>query len=128
MVQEKVQMHNLHFDHRIWLNELNFFSDEIGIFEHRLEEVAAKNSDSEVLAALERFQNQYIRQKDVLNKLKNDIRLHEMQISRLAQENPAAVKTATFPGHDDMVDQMETFKKLYQELRNDCLKFLIKYH
>jgi len=34
----------LHFDHRMWLNALRFYKDEIVIFEHRMEDIVKRNT------------------------------------------------------------------------------------
>ena len=49
-----------HQNHITWLNYLAFYKDEMQVFQHRLEEVAAKHQNNEVLAVVEHFQNQLI--------------------------------------------------------------------
>ena len=86
-----VYIGDLHFDHMVWKKELEFFQDEIRIFEHRLEEIAARWTEPDVMIQLERFQNQYIREKDVIDKLLNDITRREMALSTFAKDHPIAV-------------------------------------
>ncbi|MCB0786643.1 MAG: hypothetical protein KDC02_20845, partial [Flavobacteriales bacterium] len=62
-------INDLHFEHQVWLNNLRFYKDEIAIFEHRLEDVVTRNTDREFLAQVEHFQNQYIREKEVIDEL-----------------------------------------------------------
>ena len=42
--QDHIYLKDLHFEHRLWLNELKFVKDEIDIFTHRLSEVEIKNN------------------------------------------------------------------------------------
>ena len=42
MVIKSNELAGLHFEHRLWANELNFFADELKIYEHRLEELVNK--------------------------------------------------------------------------------------
>ena len=44
---------DLHFDHMEWLNALRFYKEDIGILEHRLEDIVKRNTKTEVMAELE---------------------------------------------------------------------------
>ena len=52
-----IYMKDLYFELKVWLNELNFFKEEVGFFENRLMEVARKNTDRQMMVELEHFQN-----------------------------------------------------------------------
>ena len=60
--QETVHVSDLHFDHKLWINELKFFEMQLNVFEEKLEEIVNSNSDHMVLAKVEAFQNRIIRQ------------------------------------------------------------------
>ena len=66
----------VHFEHRLWVNELDFFADEIRIYERQLEELIRKSAEKDAMQELEQFQNQFIRQKEVLDTLQHDIHIH----------------------------------------------------
>ena len=36
MVTTTDDLTDFHFEHRLWANELNFFADEVKIYEHRV--------------------------------------------------------------------------------------------
>jgi len=57
----------LHFEHQLWSSEMNFFKDELSILQNRLNEVASKNTDTEVRKQIEHFQNQFLIQKEQLD-------------------------------------------------------------
>ena len=48
MEKRKKHLDDLHFEHQLWLSEAKFYADELKIYQKRLEEVSAKNSNSEV--------------------------------------------------------------------------------
>jgi len=119
----KVDVENLHLEHRLWQSELSFFADQLKIFEHHLERLVDKKNDREVLAKLEQFQNQFIRQKEVLDQLQHDIKVHDQEMGRMLQ-NDKEPNEADLVRHNKVDDQMETFRKIYTELRNDFSQFM----
>ncbi len=117
-------MVDLHFEHEMWLNAMSFYKEELKIFESRLAEVSNKNTDSDMKAKVEHFQNQFIRQHEVIDILKHDINLHEQSLVTYAKEHPVAIDHVYFENHTGLEDRMETFKKLWVELRQEFMMFL----
>lgn len=126
-VEERVFLKDLHFDHEVWANELEFYKNEITIFNRRLEEIVQKYTKKEVLMDLEKFQNQYIRQKEVIDELAHKIRIHEQALARYAKEHPIAIEHQYFRDHTSLRDEYEIFVKIYQELKTDFMRFLAKW-
>jgi hypothetical protein len=77
MVKETVRVSDFHFDHKLWMNELKFFEMQLDVFEERLEEVVRTISEPIGFAEVEAFQNQIIRQREVIDQLKHKFRLRE---------------------------------------------------
>jgi hypothetical protein len=67
----------LHLEHRQWIAELNFYKEEIRIFESYLENVVNRNTAIEARAQVEHFQNQFIREKEVIDELKHKLNISE---------------------------------------------------
>lgn len=111
-------------DHKEWLNALRFFKDELMIFEHRLEEVVRLNTKQEVLAELEHFQNQFIREKEVIDELRHDIKKSENEVEKEHKDNPVAIEHRWFKDHVDLRDRYETFERLYAELKTEYRRWL----
>lgn len=117
-------INDLHFEHQVWLNALSFYKEEIGIFEKRLEEVVTRNTVTEVLAQVEHFQNQYIREREVIDELRHDIKQHENFLEKESKEHPVAIDHRAFGDHVELRDRMETFEKLYRELKTEFMQWL----
>lgn len=117
----------LHFEHETWGKQLDFYKDELNSFKNRLGEISERYTDSEVLAQLEHFQNQFILQQEVIDTLNHEINVHEDTIMGEAKENMTAVNRRLFDDHGDLRDKMETFVKLYNELKNKYMRYLSKY-
>jgi hypothetical protein len=115
-----------HRDHREWLNTIAFYRDEVKIMQNRIEEIASKNTGQEVMAQVEHFQNQLIVQTDNLDRLSHDIRKHEQEISEMIKANPIASDHRRAPVHKEHVEAMESFEKIFSDLRKELILFLAK--
>lgn len=119
----KVDIQALHLEHQLWMNELAFYADEIAIFEKGLGGLVQKTQEREALAELEQLQNQFIRHKEVLDKLKHDIHLHEQAMSNFARFNE---HEKSYADHARAREDMERFRKLYYELKGRFARFMSK--
>ena len=75
-------LYQLHEEHKQWLNNLNFYKDELVIMQNRISEIAQKNSAKEILANVEHFQNQFIIQKEQIDIISHEIKLHEQALEK----------------------------------------------
>ena len=120
-----VYISDLHFEHKLWISELMFWQDEIGTFKHRLEEVVERFDDREVLAKVEKFQNKFIRHREVIDTLKHDVKAAEHELVVYAEKNPEAVDQKYFESQNPLRDRMETQKAIYGELKTNFMNFLL---
>ncbi|MEQ8702463.1 MAG: hypothetical protein RIC19_01025 [Phaeodactylibacter sp.] len=125
MVTTTSSIEKLHFDHRLWMNELSFFSDELRIYERRLEDLVNKNNETKVLSLLEQFQNQFIRQREVLEELHHNIKVHEQKIGEALRRGEEAPLDPNF--HDYMKGEMESYRNIYRDLKRKFYSFLARY-
>lgn len=115
--------YTLHEEHKTWLNKLSFYADDITILQKRLEEVVGKNTDKEVLAMANHFENQFIMRKEQIDEMRHAIKEHEGFIAEKISHNPAA-------DHVDLKDHaverntMDSFEKLFAETRHEYVSFL----
>lgn len=115
---------DLHFEHALWTSAAKFYSDELKIYQKRLEEVASKNTSEEVRKKVEQFQNKFIIQKEEIDILNHEVIVHEQFLSSFAKRNPTAIDHQLFADHKTMHDRMESFHILYTELKNEFNSFL----
>jgi hypothetical protein len=54
--------------HQEYNKALDFYDDDLMVLKNRLFEVSIKNTDTEIKMEVEKFQNQFIIQKDVINR------------------------------------------------------------
>ncbi len=124
--EKQVHISDLHSDHTLWLNILDFCKQEITILEHRMEEIAKRNTAQEVMAELEHFQNQYIRQNEVIDELRHELKQHENDLGKQAKEHPVAIDHKLFTDHSGHREEMATFEKIYRELKAEFMQWLVK--
>jgi hypothetical protein len=122
-----VYMKDLHFELKVWLNELKFFKEELGFFDKRLMDVAQKNTEKEMLRELEHFQNQFIRQNEVIDETRHDVKQAENTLEQFAHEHPIASDHVYFSDHVNLRENMNTFRDIYTDLKKEYLRFLAKW-
>ncbi len=127
MTTEKTKrkhLSDLHFEHKLWKMESDFYAGELNIYEKWLAEIAAKNTGEEVLKQVEHFQNQFIIQRDQLELLSHEVKIHEQWLSNYAENNPVAIDHKSFADHAVMREHAEIFVKIYTELKAEFKRFL----
>jgi hypothetical protein len=117
----------LHFEHRLWMNNMNFYRDEVTIFENRLGEIIQRNTKTEVTAQVEHFQNQFIRQREVAEELISKCKDHDKFLANQAKNHPIAIDHVLFADHTKLRDEVEMFDKIYRELKVEFMRFLQKW-
>src|SRR5215216_2227164 len=121
MEQSTVSIEQFQDELQSWKRELSSTKEEIKSFEQELADLACRNHNREVLAHVEHFQNNFIRQKEVIDELR-----HDLPDSRFKVENVFNSRYQVDEEHDihaHLSDRMETFRKLYYELKDDFQKF-----
>jgi hypothetical protein len=86
-----------------------------------------KPEHRDLMADLEHFQNQFIRQKEVLDELVHDIRLNEQKLSKEIQGGVRLSDDRKIK-HQQMKERMETFRKIYQGLKAEFYDYMIKWN
>ena len=121
------KIYTQHADHTEWLSKLKFYTDEISILKGRLEEIASKNNQQNVLAQVEHFQNQLIVQKNNIDELAHTIKLDESAIEKEVNKNPVAVDHREMPSHSKQKEAVDAFEKNFNELRTEFKIFAAKW-
>lgn len=124
MPNTKVHLSELHADHKVWMSELEFAEQELTHFEKRLGQVISQNTDREVAAKVEQFQNKLIREREVIETLLHDIRVTEQALAREAQEHPVAIDHKQYNDHATLREGMSTFNTLFADLKAELNQFV----
>jgi len=119
----RVYVKDLNFDHELWDNEMKFYRNELEIFEHRLEQDVVRLSDREGLRELEHFQNQFIRQNEVLDILNKKVRKNRKNIARNSVDGVVPTNHELMINYKSLRDEFEVFEKIYYNLKVKFLAF-----
>ena len=122
----KKYLHEIHNENKAWTKELDFVRDEIETFRNRLGEVTFKNTKTEILAPAEHFQNQFIRHCEVIDELKHDINEEEQKIVANAKANNVATDHRKVAENESLVDRMDSFDRIWNELKSEYMDYLKK--
>jgi len=123
--EEKI--YDQHAEHTDWLSKMKFYTDEISVIKNRLGEIASKNTDKEVLAQIEHFQNQMIIQKNNIDEISHAIKMDEEALQKEIKENPTAVDHRKVVYHAKEKDAVDSFEKNFNEIRNEFKAFAAKW-
>jgi tRNA pseudouridine-54 N-methylase len=126
-MKTKKNIYDLHEDNKTWLSSLTFYKDDLLLMQKRIEEVAKKHNSKEVLASIEHFQNQLIVQKEQLDILTHDVRGAETTLEKAVNKNATAIDHQHFPAQVALAERVQTFEKIFKDLRNELGHFLSKY-
>lgn len=123
----KVGLYELHAEHKEWNNKLDFYKDDISILEKRLEELVTKNTDQSIRAEIEKYQNQFLIQKNNIDQIQHIINIDENEIEKEINSNPVAVDHRKIEDHPKERDLVETFEQKLNELRSNFNSFSAKW-
>ncbi|RYF84709.1 MAG: hypothetical protein EON98_08495 [Chitinophagaceae bacterium] len=114
----------LHLEYQRWMNELSFYKEEIRIFERHLEGLITKNTDVVVTSQVEHFQNQFIREKEVIDELKHKLHRSEKQLAGFVKEvSGLGLNSIRMDNHPNLREDMKTFRKIYADLKEEFRRF-----
>lgn len=114
----------LHFDHRVWLNSLRFYREELFIFQRHLEQYVRTSAVPETMAHVEQYQNKFIRQSEVIDELAHDIKQHDKVLATQLSEKTTSIVYRPFGIHNELRERMEIFERLYMELKMEFRHWL----
>ena len=125
METKLVYLSDLKFNLKVWKEELRFHRKEMEKFEKKLESIAKRNLGIEAMAPLEGFQNKIIREKEVIGRMLQRIRMKKKIIGTtdLSEELDGRLRNQ----QTSMRDDMKTYIKLHYELKEDLMDYFLRW-
>ncbi|MEP7263208.1 MAG: hypothetical protein ABI772_01855 [Bacteroidota bacterium] len=120
----KEQLLEMKSEHDEWQNRIKFYRDEIKQFNQHLGKFAQPGAPKELMASVEHFQNQFIRQTEVLDIIRHDFKQHEnlieaLEVPAITEPNEGIQKI-----HSTQREKLDQFEKIFHELRGEFNIFL----
>jgi hypothetical protein len=125
MITEKI--YTQHEENKEWANKVSFYKDEVKIMEHRLQEIASKNTSKEVLAKVEQLQNRLLINKNTMDILKHKINLSNDEIHASINKNDTAVDHRSIKDHTELRDEVRMWELNFTTLKSELNLFLVKW-
>lgn len=114
----------LHQEYRTWIDELDFCKEEIAIFESQLSSSVSRITASLALAQVEHFQNQFIREKEVIDELKHKLHISEKQLAGFVKDlSGLGLESIRMDNHCKLREDMTVFRKIYASLKEEFRHF-----
>ena len=125
METKLVYLSDLKLNLKVWKEELRFHRKEMEKFEKKLESIARRNLGIEAMAPLEGFQNKIIREKEVIGRMLQRIRMKKKIIATadLSEELDGRLRNQ----QTSMKDDMKTYIKLHYELKEDLMDYFLRW-
>ncbi len=106
-------------EHILWIKNLDQVKIEFKELQSRLEKALPNFQSQPILARVEQFQNRFIRQREVVDELRHEIKQHENHLERL--DEPTHV---LLMNHVTLRAQYNRFYELFIEMERDFDEFL----
>ena len=125
METKLVYLSDLKFNLKVWKEELRFHRKEMEKFEKKLESRASRNLGVDAMAPLEGFQNKIIREKEVIGRMLQRIRMKRkiIETADLSEELDYRLRNQ----QTSMRDDMKTYIKLHYELKEDLMDYFLRW-
>lgn len=120
----KQQLNEMKNEHDQWQDRIRFYKDEISHFNNHLGRLSLIRSSSDLMASVEHFQNQFIRQKEVLDIIRHDFKQHENLIEALEDGKATIPNDGIERVHATHREKLDQFEHIFHDLRNDFNLFL----
>ncbi len=124
-METKKLLQELHSDNMLWLNKLAFYEDEIEFLRRQVERTLQKSDDDKVLALGESYLNRLTIQQHEIHNIRDRVRMDERELALVEMANPQAINDY-FPDETAEREAMETFERLYFDLKAELMEFFSK--
>jgi predicted RNase H-like nuclease (RuvC/YqgF family) len=127
-MQLQTELSELHAEHDEWQQKIRSYRHEIHEMNTSLEEVVSKNPSTEDLVKVEHFQNQLIRQREVLDILRHNFKQHENLIeAKVENQNHSRINELRLMENHKMYRQeLYDFEKIFNDLKEEFDSFAAK--
>jgi hypothetical protein len=102
-----------------WRETLRSFKDEFGRFKNRLQDLAGRQTQREVLLEVEHLDNQFYIQLINIHDLKQAIKVHQRQVDAGMAANNGTVSDEILAHHENLFDDYQQLENTLQELRSE---------
>lgn len=111
-------------EYKQWLSEIDFYKSELAHMQQQLGDFMPTFYKKDFAANVERFQNRFIRQREVIDILRHDVKQHENDIQKLQVYPTPELRDKVSRIHLRLRNDVAIFFDLFVELKRDFTDFL----
>ena len=120
----KTSIFTQHQEYMEWLDKLVFYKEELKVMQKRLEEVVAKNTNSEMKFKAEHFQNLIFIEEQSIHKLSHHLLTEDKKIQYNISQNPVASDHRMAEDHVEDRNMIAFFEKNFNEIKKEFYLFV----
>jgi chromosome segregation ATPase len=102
-----------------WRETLRSFKDEFGRFKNRLQDLAGRQTQRDVLLEVEHLDNQFHIQLINIHDLKQSIKIHQRQIDAGMAASNGTLSDEILAHHENLFDEYQQLESTLTELRSE---------
>lgn len=111
-------------EYKQWLREIDFYKSELANMQQQLSDFMPTFYKKDFAANVERFQNRFIRQREVIDILRHDVKQHENDFQKLQVSPTPELRDKVSRIHLRLRNDVAIFFDLFVELKRDFTDFL----
>jgi hypothetical protein len=109
------------------LRGLEFYQQELGILQERLDEIGQNNTGLEASEGIEHFQNQFIIHRECIDELKHGLHVNDAVMESELLKTGVFVDEYTGEDHQELYEEYLTEEKIFNGLRHEFNRFAAKW-
>lgn len=111
-------------EHFTWLKHLDFYKAQLVVMDKELLGFAKESASKKVAPRVEQFQNQFIRQREVMDELRHNVKQHENEIERMTRFALEYLRDRVTRDHIVLRGEYKRFVELFIEMEQDFHDFM----
>lgn len=123
----KQSLHNIYDECISHQRALDFYKQELKYLQKRLADIVKRNTNSEILALAEQFQNQFIVTKENLDELGQTIKAQLKAVEKHIKLKPTHLEEKTIDLSSNFSQSIHNLEKDFAGMKLRFNKFLAKY-
>ena len=109
----------LETEHLTWLKHLTFYKAQLQVMESEISDFVKSKPPKLLMPKVEQFQNQFIRQREVIDELRHKVKAHENEIERMTNFALEYLRDRVTREHIVIKAEYKRFLELFLTLEQD---------
>lgn len=125
---QDVNLEDLHFEQRLWINKIKFYKEQIDILQKDLDKMVKYYYDPEAMAEVEQYQNKFIVYHEVADNLIKDYKNIRNRINEFVDDQDGDFKQEIVDLKNKACEKTMEFLSFIEELKDNFMLFYTSYY